>query len=87
MGVCMLYAQQGPILGLILAAAVLKFLTLFEQRALYFHFALGPANNVGCCCPVGISNENKTIGNSNVEYNSKTYCFYYHYPKITCKFP
>ena len=46
MGVCMLYAQQGPILGLILAAAVLKFLTLFEQGALHFCFALGPANDL-----------------------------------------
>ena len=33
MGVCMLYAQKGPILGLIFAAVILKFLTLFEQRA------------------------------------------------------
>lgn len=46
MAVCMLCAQQGPTLGLILAAAILKFLTLFEQRALYFHFALGPVNYV-----------------------------------------
>lgn len=46
MGVCMLYAQKAPILGLIFAAVILKFLTLFEQRAWHFHFALGPVNYV-----------------------------------------
>ena len=67
--------------------AILKFLRLFEHEAPYFYFDLGPSNSAGCCCPIGISNENKTVGSSNIEYNSKTYCFYYHYPKITGKFP
>lgn len=34
---------QGPGLGLVFSAAILKFLTIFEHETPYFHFALGPA--------------------------------------------
>ena len=37
---------QGPGLGLIFSSAILKFLTIFEHEAPYFHFALGPAYNI-----------------------------------------
>lgn len=33
---------QGPGLGLVFSAAILKFLTIFEHETPYFHFALGP---------------------------------------------
>lgn len=40
------HAQKGPCLVKCYAVTVLKFF-IFEQRALNFHFALGPTNKLG----------------------------------------
>lgn len=40
------YALNDPVTGLMLYCCHLKFLTIFEQGALLFHFALDPTNYV-----------------------------------------